>query len=101
MSEYNINMMAEYSNYSMFTSVGPHRDCQWYDLVKYKDSSNPLVGVIDGYDMVVCRLSRDGQWWVVPQSENHESHIDDIGPFENLGDAVLHLKLHSTKIYDN
>lgn len=82
---------------------GPHRQWQWYDVVGRPSRSHhpwPVVGVIDGYSMVVCRVSHDEKWWIVPQSEDNELNIDDIGPFETMSDAILHLKLSSTEIYD-
>lgn len=98
MTTYNLNEMAKYSNYEVYDSTGEHRDCTWYDLVKYKGANNPLVGLIDDRRMVVCRLSCNEQWWIVPQASSDEQKIDDIGPFENMGDALLHLKLHAVMV---
>ncbi len=88
----------EYPNYTLHDIAGDHRDGHYYNLVLLAPSRDVLVGVIDGLRVVICKVSFNDDWWIVPQAGDDEPNMDDIGPFETMGDAILHLKLYSTEI---
>lgn len=51
--------------------------------------------VIDGETYVVGMLHGETQWWVMPTNNGKLDEIEDIGPFEEFDDALIHLKLMS------
>lgn len=48
---------------------------------------------INGIDMFVAKLYTDLNWWIIPEYENDELHVLDIGPFNTSDEALVFAKL--------
>jgi hypothetical protein len=88
----------DYPNLSYSDIVGPHRGVTYYNLLIDKRTGETVKGIIDNDRWVVCQLSGDDNWWIVPLYEESEALVDDIGPFDTMEEALIHMKLCSTKI---
>lgn len=101
---YDINDI-DCNNYFIYDCVGAHRDTRYYDLIIIKEPDligsiiypDPLIKLVDGHRMVICRLALDDNWWIVPCSPQSNPDIDDIGPFKTMGDAIFHITLVGTQ----
>lgn len=71
-----------------------HRDCSYYDMVTIDDGRPARL--IDGEEYVLCRLSRDDNWWIVANHENGPA--PDIGPFIELDNALVEFILRGKTI---
>lgn len=52
-----------------------------------------LAGDIEGIEVTVVRHGALGNWWITPNDQADEEHIEDFGPYDTVEDAVLHFKL--------
>ena len=72
--------------------TGVHRDTRYYSLVWFTTWTE---FIIDGIQVVVARLAKDDQWWIIPNDRNDEANMTDLGPFETVEDAIVMMKLHA------
>lgn len=51
--------------------------------------------VIDGDTYVIGMLHGEAHWWIMPTNNGKLDELQDIGPFDEFDDALIHLKLMS------
>ena len=83
--------------YTIIEEVGTHRECKYYELVGEMRDGNlvTLFRSIAGVEVALCRITRDHKWWIIPAYGQDDENIDDIGPYDDLEDALMHLYLRS------
>lgn len=70
-------------------------------ITKHRDTTFTLyvhlenARFVDDISMFPAKLNSDLSWWLIPASIMDDGNIADIGPFENVDDAVVFLKLRS------
>lgn len=52
-----------------------------------------LDGSIDGIDVVIVKEGVNNCWLITPNHQEDEQHMEDLGPYETMEDAILHFKL--------
>lgn len=52
-----------------------------------------LTGYIEGVEVTLVREAETGYWLITPNFPEDEEILQDLGPYDNLEEALLHFKL--------
>ena len=52
-----------------------------------------LYGEHGNHEMLVVQFTNDQKWYIVPANVNGEEEIEDVGPFDEVDDALLIFRL--------
>ena len=47
----------------------------------------------DDVEVIVVKFDCDQKWWIIPSSYDDDEALGDTGPYEELDDALLMLRL--------
>jgi hypothetical protein len=72
-----------------YTSPTKHRGSYEY-LTHYVAE---LLGHVNGIEVTLVHECMTYSWWITPNMQSDEAHMDDIGPYETLEEAMIHFKL--------
>jgi hypothetical protein len=66
-----------------------HRDTTFSEFVNV-ESGHLRFGDVEVF---VVKLDGDQKWWIIPCSYDDDEFMDDNGPYDEVGDALLMLRL--------
>jgi hypothetical protein len=85
----------------MHTNFGENRDTQFIATVRmFQIINGEMCGIgyeINMIDVIVAKLA-DKKWWIIPNTADDEPNFEDIGPFDDVETAIVHLKLSAKQM---
>ncbi len=66
-----------------------HRDTTFSEFVDVKGGHLRF----DDIEVFVVKLDSDKKWWIIPCAYDDDAIMDDTGPYDEVDDALLMLRL--------
>lgn len=75
--------------------TGYHGQHRYYDMVEMSDG---FVRTIDNIPYVLCRLSLDNNWWILPDVYDELLETTNIGPYEDIDHALIEFMMRGRSV---
>lgn len=75
-----------------------YKDIQYVKLAHLRsDDGIDVTVTINDIGVLVVQYA-NGEWWIIPNDPIHDYSFDAIGPYDTSDDAVMMMKLSSTRM---